>query len=133
MANHAQHRPDALAPQKSQHKAQLVAQGAAYRSSIRAAQHAMRADLSVDALTRSVLSHVAATAYAAFKSRTGIGGINLQTLLPLVIGGVSALSKRSLWKPVLRGTLFLGAAAAALALVAKRKKANQRRDERKRG
>jgi hypothetical protein len=127
MTNHAHHQPDALA----QHKAQLVAQGAAYRSSIRAAQHAIRADLSVNELTRSVLSHVASTAYAAFKSRTGIAGVNLQTLLPLVIGGVSALSRRSLLKPVLRVALLLGAAAAALALVAKKKKANQkRRDER---
>lgn len=128
MANHGQHQSLLLA----QHKAQLVAQGAAYRSSIRAAQHAIRADLSVDALTRSAISHVASTAFAAFKSRTGIAGVNVQTLLPLVIGGVSALSKRSLLKPVLRVTLLLGAAAGALALVAKKRKANQRRDERHR-
>ena len=125
MANHGQPQSIALA----RHKAQLVAQGAAYRSSIKTAQHAIRADLSVDALTRSALSHVASTAFAAFKSRTGIAGVNVQTLLPLLIGGVSALSKRSLLKPVLRVTLFLGVAAGALALVAKKKKANQRREE----
>ena len=122
MANQAQHQPNALA----QHKAQLVAQGAAYRSSVKAAQHAIKADLTVGELTRSALSHVASAAYAALKSRTGIAGINVQTLLPLVIGGVSALSKRSLLKPALRVALLLGAVATVVAVVAKNKKAKQR-------
>jgi hypothetical protein len=127
MANHAQHQRAAAL---SQHKAQLVTQGAAYRSRIKNAQHAIGPDLSVDALTRSAINHVASTAFAAFKSRTGIAGVSVQTLLPLVIGGVSALSKRSLLKPVLRVTLLLGAAGGALALLAKKRRAHQRRDQR---
>ncbi|HCE08825.1 MAG TPA: hypothetical protein DIT28_07675 [Oxalobacteraceae bacterium] len=125
MANQAQHQANALAQQK----AQLVAQGAAYRSSVRAAQLAIKADLSVDALTRSALGHVVSAAYAAFRSRTGIAGANLQTLLPLVIGGVSALSKRSLLRPVLRVALLLGAAATVVAVVAKRKTTKQGRHD----
>lgn len=121
MSNQAQGKADLLA----QRKAQLVAQGAAYRAGIRVAQHSLKTDLSVDELAKSALSHVASAAYAAFKSRTGIAGANLQTLLPLLIGGVSALSKRSLLKPVMRIALLLGAAAAAVAVVAKKRKAKQ--------
>ena len=125
MANQAERKPDSLA----QRKAQLVAQGAAYRSGISAAQHSVKADLSVDELAKSALSHVVSAVYAAFKSRTGIAGANLQTLLPLVIGGVSALSKRSLLKPVMRGALVLGAVATAVAFVVKKRKAKQAQDE----
>lgn len=121
MSNQAQGKLDSL----EQRKAQLVAQGAAYRAGISAAQHAVKADLSVDELAKSALSHVASAAYAAFKSRTGIAGVNLQTLLPLVIGGVSALSKRSLLRPVMRAALVLGAVATAVAVVAKKRKAKQ--------
>ena len=92
-------------------KAQLVAEGAAYRFEIRAAAKSVTDDLHLGQLIKSVLGHVAVAAYAAFKSRTESSGAKLKTLLPLVIGGVSALSKRSLLKPVLRAALLLGVGA----------------------
>ena len=124
MANQAEPALDALA----QRKAQLVAQGAAYRSGISAAQQTISASLSVDALAKSMLSHVVSAAYAVFRNRTGIGGINLQTLLPLLVGTVSTLSKRSLFKPVVRGVLLLGVMAAA-AFVVKKSKARLSLDD----
>ncbi|HCE09333.1 MAG TPA: hypothetical protein DEQ40_12170 [Oxalobacteraceae bacterium] len=57
--------------------------------------------------------------YAAFKRRTETAGATLQTLLPLVVGGVSALSRRSLLKPALRLALLMG----TVALLAKGKAA----------
>lgn len=92
-------------------KAQLVAEGAAYRFEIRAAAKSVTDDLHLGQLIKSVLGHVAVAAYAAFKSRTESSGAKLKTLLPLVIGGVSALSKRSLLKPALRAALLLGVGA----------------------
>jgi len=48
--------------------------------------------------------------YAACKSCTETAGATQQTLLPL-IGGVSALSRRSLLKPVPRLALLMGTVA----------------------
>ena len=115
MANHG-HDADSLANRKTL----LVAQGAAYRSEIRAAEHAIAEDLHLGKIIKSVLSHVAVAAYAALKSRSESTGVKLQTLLPLVIGGVSALQKRSLLKPALRVALLFGAAAVTW-LLKKRK------------
>lgn len=114
MANHRTN-VDALA----QRKAQLVAQGAVYRSEIRGAERAIAADLNLGKLARSVLGHAALMLYAAFKRRTETAGATLQTLLPLVVGGVSALSRRSLLKPALPLALLMG----TVALLAKRKEA----------
>ena len=94
-------------------KAHLVAQGAAYRFEIKAAAKSVTDDLHLGQLIKSALGHVAVAAYAAFKSRTEGSGAKLKTLLPLVIGGVSALSRRSLLKPALRVALLLGVGAAA--------------------
>lgn len=93
-------------------KAQLVAQGAAYRFEIRAAARSVTDDLHLGQLIKSALGHVAVAAYATFKSRTEGTGAKLKTLLPLVIGGVSALSRRSLLTPALRIALLLGVGVA---------------------
>jgi len=92
-------------------KAQLVTQGAAYRFEIRAAAKSVTDDLHLGQLVKSALGHMAVAAYAAFKSRAEGGGAKLRALLPLVIGGVSALSRRSPLKPALRVALLLGAGA----------------------
>ena len=55
--------------------------------------------------------HAALMLYAAFKSRTETAGATLQTLPPLIVGGVSALSRRSLLKPVPRLALLMGTVA----------------------
>ena len=121
----ANHRTDADADALAQRKAQLVAQGAVYRSEIRGAERSVAADLNLGKLVRSVLGHAALMLYAAFKRRTETAGATLQTLqtlqtlLPLVVGGVSALSRRSLLKPALRLALLMG----TVALLAKGKAA----------
>lgn len=107
-------------------KRQLIAQGAIYRVELLLAKQAAEDGLRPDTLARSVLHQAAGALITAFRggSIAGQPGVNLQTLLPIVMGGISALSKRkSLLKAIVRGTAVAGAAAGLVALVTRKKKA----------
>jgi len=114
---------------REQRKRQLIAQGAIYRAEVLLAKQAAEESLRPDTLARSVLQQGAAAVIAAFRGGIGGGsgalpGVNLQTLLPLLMGGLSALSKRkSLLKTIVRGAAFAGTAASLAALVTRKKKA----------
>jgi hypothetical protein len=104
-------------------KKQLIVQGAVYRAEIILAKEMTEASLRPDSLAKSILHQAALTAFSAFKNRGGNGlpGLNVQTLLPLVITGVSVLAKRkSLAKSVLRGVLLAGVAAGVVAFISKK-------------
>lgn len=103
-------------------KQDLVAQGALLRSGLSSAQKVVKERLAAESLIRSTISQVAMAAFAVFKSRTGLTGAGLPTILPLLIGGVSALSRKALLKPVLRIGLGLFAVGAIITVMAKRKK-----------
>jgi hypothetical protein len=108
-----------------QRKKELIAQGVAFRARVIHAKNGVHAGLRPDTLSKDALHHIAMAVTAAFKngSAARIAGANLSTVLPLVMTGISALSKRSLIKPVLRGVVVAGAAAAVAMLVFKKKKA----------
>jgi len=112
---------------REQRKRQLIAQGAIYRAEVLLAKQAAEESLRPDTLARSVLQQGVAAVLAAFRGGNGGGsgaGVNLQTLLPLLMGGLSALSKRkSLLKTIVRGAAFAGTAASLVALVSRKKKA----------
>ena len=112
-------------------KKQLIAQGAVYRAEVLLAKEFAEAGLRPDTLARSVLHQVAAAAIAAFRGGNGgVPGVNLHTLLPIVMGGISALSKRkSLLKIAVRGAAVAGTAAGVAAHVARWKKSKQARQE----
>lgn len=106
-------------------KRQLIAQGAVYRAEILLARQATEDSLRPDTLARSVLHQAAGALIGAFRGGNigGLPGVNLQTLLPLVMGTISALSKRkSLLKTVVRGAAVAGTAAGLIALVSRKKK-----------
>lgn len=103
-------------------KQDLVAQGALLRSGLRNAQHVVKTRLGAESLVRSTITQVAMAVLATFKSRAGLTTVGLPAILPLLVGGVSALSRSALLKPVLRIGLGLVAAGAIVAMVAKRKK-----------
>jgi hypothetical protein len=114
----------------SRRKEDLLAQGALLRSGLSSAQNVVRVRLRPESLVQSAISHVAMALYAAFKSRTSLAGVGLPTLLPLLIGGVSALSKKALLKPALRVGLVLATVGAIIGMMAKRKKtADIKRDK----
>lgn len=109
-------------------KRQLIAQGAVYRVELLLAKQAAEDGLRPDTLARSLLHQAAGALITAFRSGgiAGLPGMNLQTLLPLIMGGISALSKRkSLLKAIVRGTAVAGAAAGIAALVARKKNVTQ--------
>lgn len=108
-------------------KKQLIVQGAVYRAEVLLAKESAEAGLRPDTLARSVLHQVAAAAIGAFRGgNSGLPGVNLQTLLPIVMGGISALAKRkSLLKTAARGAAVAGAAAGVVALVSRWKKSKQ--------
>ena len=106
-------------------KRQLIAQGAVYRAEILIAKQAAEDSLRPDTLARNVLHQAAGALIGAFRNRNmgGLPGVNLQTLLPIIMGGVSALAKRkSLLKTVVRGAAVAGTVAGVVALVARKKK-----------
>jgi hypothetical protein len=51
-----------------------------------------------------------------------ISGAKLQRLVPLLISGPTLLSRRALFKPVLRGALVAGTAGAALYFFSRKKR-----------
>ncbi|HYC41682.1 MAG TPA: hypothetical protein VEB70_01700 [Noviherbaspirillum sp.] len=106
-------------------KRQLIAQGAVYRAEILLAKQAAEDSLRPDTLARSVLHQAAGALIGAFRSGNigGLPGVNLQTLLPIVMGAISALSKRkSLLKTVVRGAAVAGTVAGVVTLVSRKKK-----------
>jgi hypothetical protein len=106
-------------------KKELIAQGAAFRTQLIDAKNGVHAGLRPDTLSKGAMNHIAMAVIDAFKngSAARIAGANLSTVLPLVVTGISALSKSSLLKPVMRGVVIAGAAAAVAMLVLKKKKA----------
>lgn len=105
----------------------LVAQGALFRSEIIDAKEAARVSLHPDNLAKGALHRLMHAAVTAFASRTipGIAGLDWETILPLVISGVSVLSKTPARKKLMRGALVLGAAGVVASLVLNRKKASR--------
>ncbi|MGH8807189.1 MAG: hypothetical protein ACREX0_04845 [Noviherbaspirillum sp.] len=110
---------------RADRKKQLIAQGALHRAEIVLAQRTTQASLHPDSLARSALRHLAFTAWSAFR-KGNIGGlpVDLPTLLPLVMSGISALSKtKPVVKKIVFGTAIACAATSAAVMFSRKKKA----------
>ncbi len=108
----------------AQRKKTLIAQGASYRLGITDSKTAVRENLHPDVLARNAISHLGATASAAFDNIFRLKNFNagnLKILLPLITGGFSLLSKRGLVRPLLRGTVMLAVAGTIGYFVFKKK------------
>lgn len=107
-------------------KRQLIAEGRIWRAEVLHSKEVVREGLRPDSMARRVLGQVAVAGLAALRAKGGIAGlpgINLGTILPLVVSGVSALAKRkTLVRPALRGAAIAGAAAAVAAFLFRRGK-----------
>lgn len=123
--------PDTSFLSPAERKRFLIAQGAAFRESIAQASHVTQAGLRPTALVSGALGHVAST-LASFLGG-GAGGLDMATVLPLVISGASTLGKRIpfkrvLLKPMLGGVLVLGVLGLTAVLVKRRKEARAEAD-----
>ncbi len=107
----------------AQRKAQLVEEGAAYRSGISQATQAIKASLRAESLVRNALGYLAMIGFGLLKRHTGAASGGLQTMLPLLLGGISALKRKSWLKSLLRSALIAGAVGTAVSMVARKKKA----------
>lgn len=113
----------------AQHKERLILQCRAYRAGIGQSRKVVRAHLGRDALAKTALGLVSARAQSAFANVSDLinlsGGMSiakLQRLAPFVLSGISILSRRSLLKPILRGTAVVGAVGAGLYFFSRKKK-----------
>lgn len=111
----------------AQHKERLLLQCRAYRAGIGYSRKVVRAHLGADEIAKTAIGMVSVRAQSALANFSDLldfknfSGAKLQRLLPLVVSGVSLLSRRSLLKPVLRGALVVGSTAAALYFVSRKK------------
>jgi hypothetical protein len=98
-------------------KRKVLAQGALYRLGVMEAREVVRHNLSAESLAKGALSRAAhfATSFIgggktlqSIKSLAagGLGGVSLQSVTPLLITGVSLLSRRWLRKPLLYGGII---------------------------
>lgn len=110
---------------RTERKKQLIAEGAVYRAEVMFAKHEVQASLRPENVARNALQHAMLVGLAALKTRNlgGLPGVNLQTLLPFVMNGVSTLSKnKALAKTVLRGALIAGSVAGIVRVLSRKKR-----------
>ena len=100
----------------------LITQGAMYRSGIKSSKEKVVSGLRAESLARSAVKQIGLAAFAAWRGRSGLVGSGLSTALPLVLGGISSLWRQPKLKPVVRGTLIVGAVAAAYVFISKWKR-----------
>lgn len=112
----------------AQQKERLRQQCRAYRTGIGQSRQVLRSRLRKDALAGTAMGLVAARAQSAlgnmsgFLQGGGLAGIKLQKVLPVVLSGVSLLSRKSVFKPVAKGLTIAGAVGAGLYFFARQKK-----------
>ncbi len=90
----------------------------------------MRDKLHAEALAKGAINHIIMGAYTALKTGAALKSGNMKMVIPLVLAGISALSKKSLLKPVAGGVAVLGIVGAIVRLIIKKKarRAEQRGD-----
>lgn len=118
MSNHREY--EARLP-LARRKEILLVQGAVYRAGLSEAKQVVQEKLQAESLAQNVIRSLAVAAFAAFKSRGSLGGIGLRTVIPLVVGGFSAISKKGRLKQVLRGVAVAGVVGIAAGFMVKRK------------
>jgi hypothetical protein len=110
----------------AQRKKLLIAQGVMYRAGLTEAKNAVRANLQTDVLVKGSLSSLVTAASGALGhgfSLRNFREANFQTLLPLLISGVSLLvKKRSLIQPLSAVAVALTTAAAIAGFMFKKPK-----------
>lgn len=96
-------------------KRKLLAEGALFRIGIMQARGTVRANLNAESLAKGAFNRIVGAVSSTFSgalSGKG-GGPSLQSLSPLLIGGISLLSKRYLRKPLLYGAVISAGGAFA--------------------
>lgn len=102
-------------------KKALLDEGVMYRAKIISARQEVSEGLSAEALTKAAVNHAVHLAYTGLGRMVASKGLNLRSLIPVVIGGVSFLGRRALLWPVLKGGLAIAVAVAVARFAVRRK------------
>jgi hypothetical protein len=113
------HESDKIMTPTELRKQILITQGAMYRSGIVSSKAKVISGMRAESLARSAIKQLGLAAFAAWRGRSGLAASSLSTVLPLVVGGISSLWRQPKLKPIVRGTLIAGAAAAAYVFISK--------------
>jgi hypothetical protein len=105
-------------------KRRLLAEGALFRIGIMEGRSTVRANLNAESLAKGALTRLIGAVSSTFSGALfSKGRSNLQSLSPLLIGGISLLSKRYLRKPLLYGGVVGVGAVVAYYLTRKKGRA----------
>jgi hypothetical protein len=104
----------------AQRKEKLIREGANFRAGMRSSIELVGDNLQTDTLARSIISQLTGTAYAAAGTLLHVKGANLQTLLPIVVSGISFVLKARLLRPLLRTTAVIGVVGAGAYFLSRR-------------
>jgi hypothetical protein len=100
-------------------KKMLLAEGALYRASIIAAQADIAAGLKPSVLAKGAFAYLSGTAKATLLDAFRSGAKNPRALSPLLLTGISLLSKKYIRKPLMYAGIAGAAVAAAIYLIDK--------------
>jgi drug/metabolite transporter (DMT)-like permease len=98
----------------AERKLRLLQEGAAFRAEMIRCRDIVRSSMNGGALTKNLFGRVAGIAYSMIAKHPGLfKASRLQSLAPLLVTGVSLLSKRSLRKSLVVGSVLIAAVGAA--------------------
>jgi hypothetical protein len=108
----------------AERKLRLLQEGAAFRAELIRCRDVVRSNMNGGSLTKSLFGRVVGMAYTMVAKHPGLfNRSRLQTLAPLLVTGVSLLSKRSLRKSLVVGSILIAAVSAATYFSAKNNRA----------
>jgi drug/metabolite transporter (DMT)-like permease len=98
----------------AERKRRLLLEGAAFRAEMIRYRDVVRSNMNGESLTKNLLGRVAGKAFSMVAKHPGLfNASRLQSLAPLLVTGVSLLSKRSLRKSLVLGSILIAAVGAA--------------------
>ncbi|AIY44061.1 hypothetical protein LT85_4903 [Collimonas arenae] len=98
----------------AERKQKLLAEGAVFRAEMLHSRDIVRANLNSKSLATIVLGRVSGIASSLLGTSSALKASNLPAMLPLVVTGVSWLSKRCTRKPFLIGAAVIAAIGGAV-------------------
>ena len=113
---------DAMPLSPAKRKERLMREGAGYRKAIQKARSTVSSNLHTGVLARNVVAQVKGSMFAILGNVVKIKAGNLQTIVPVALSVLSFARKTKLLRPLLRGSVVLGAIAIGVSAVTRRKK-----------
>ncbi|QRX84273.1 hypothetical protein [Glaciimonas sp. PAMC28666] len=107
----------------AERKLQLLREGEMFRAEILLCRDGVRSHMPGGTFSKGLLGRVAGTAYALLAKQPGLFSVSrLQSLAPLLVTGVTILSKRPIRKSLFFGGILIAAASTAAYFSTRNKK-----------